>query len=336
MTSCRTILVSIVAAAAMMAALMRVPCARADEDEEKPITSGAAQISRDAAGHVVIAIRPATQKEIGLTTETLKPAVRPVEVKAYGLILDPAPLSKLNGDLVSAQATLDASAAQFNRTKRLYADQKNVSLRDLQTAEAAYLTDKARLETLEQQLRDTWGGEIAGADSRSRSELVSALIDRSEAIARVTVPAGRLLDDSPAKAEIAVLGHEEHPLTARAVYFAPTVDPKMQGQSFLLLMRSTGFPIQSGIAVSADLPASGNDEHGVMISRSAVLRYTGKEWVYQELDADRFSRREIVPAQLSSEGYFVTQNLKPGMRVVVTGAQTLLSEELKAEIRPED
>ncbi|MGH7781213.1 MAG: efflux RND transporter periplasmic adaptor subunit [Candidatus Binataceae bacterium] len=336
MTRRRTIAVSIVAAVAMMAALVRVSSTRADEDEEKPITSSAAQISRDAAGHVVIAVRPAAQKEIGVTTETLAPVVRPVEVEGYGFILDPAPLSKLNSDLVSAQATLDASAAQFRRTKRLYAEQKNVSLRDLQTAEAAYLIDKARLETLGQQLRDTWGGEIARADSRSRSELVYALIDRREAIARVTVPAGKVLDDFPAEAKIAVLGHEEHPVTARAVYFAPTVDPRIQGQSFLLLMRATGFPIRPGMAVSAALPTSGSGEQGVMVPRSAVLRYAGKEWVYQGLDADRFTRREIVPAQYSSEGYFITQNLKPGMWVVVTGAQTLLSEELKAEIQPAD
>jgi hypothetical protein len=73
-----------------------------------------------------------------------------------------------------------------------------------------------------------------------------------------------------------------------------------------------------------------------MVPRSAVVRFGGKEWIYRTLARDRFGRREIVPAELAPEGYFVTENLAPGTRIVVTGAQTLLSEELKSQIQPED
>lgn len=326
----------LIIAAATMVALFAGPRARSDEDEEKPITSSAARVSRDAAGQVVIATQPAAQKEIGLTTEALKPVVRPIEVEAYGFVIDPAALSKLNSDLMSRQAALDASRAQYVRSRRLYGEQRNVSLRDLQSAQASYLADNSRLGALQQQLVDEWGGEIARMESRSRSDLVSALIDRREAIARVTVPAGRVLDDAPAKAEVLVLGHEEHPIAARAVYSAPTVNQRMQGQSFLLLMSTGGFVVQPGMAVSAELPTSGKGEQGVMVRRSAVVRYSGKTWVYQGLDADRFTRRETVPRQSTSDSYFVTQNLKPGMRIVVTGAQSLLSEELRGQIQPED
>lgn len=332
----RFMMVLIFAAAVALSVLTRVPHGGADEDEEKPITSSAAQVSRDAAGHVFIAIRPAAQKEIGLATETLKPVMRAVEVEAYGLVLDPTPLSKLDSDLIGAQAALDASRAQYRRSRRLYAEQKNVSLRDLQTTQAAYLTDKARLQALNQQLRDTWGSEIAHMDSRARAELVGALVDRRQAIARVSVPARAALDALPRGAEIIALGQEEHPLSARAVYYAPTADPRMQGQSFLVLVSTNQFAVSPGTAVSAYLPVSGAAEQGVMVPRSAVVRYAGKEWLYQELEGNRFVRREIVPAQSTSGGYFVTQNLKPGMRVVIAGAQTLLSEELKARIQPAD
>jgi hypothetical protein len=322
--------------AATVAALIRAPGSRADEDEEKAITSYAAHVSRNAAGQVFITLRPAAQKESGLGVETLKPVVRRIEIEAYGFVLDPAPLSKLNSDLIGARAVLDASTAQYQRTRHLYAEHRNASLRDLQSAQAAYLTDKARLEALEQQLRDEWGREIAQIPAPNRAALVRALIDRDEAIARVTVPVGQALDDAPAKAEIVVLGHQDHPLAARAVYYAPTVNPRVQGQAFLLLAGTKHFPVGPGTAVAAYLPTSRRGEQGVMVPRSAVVRYAGKEWVYQELGANRFTRREIVPAQSTTAGYFVTQNLGPGMRVVVTGAQTLLSEELKAQIQPAD
>jgi len=332
----RWMIVLTLAAVAALSVLTRVRYGGADDDEARPITSSAAQVSHDAAGHVFIAIRPAAQREIGLTTETLKPVTKPVEVEAYGFVLDPAPLSKLNSDLIGAQAALDASWAQYRRSSRLYAEQKNVSLRDLQTAQAAYLSDRARLQAFNEQLRDTWGAEIAQMDSRARAELVGALVGRREAIARVSVPSGTQLADIPRKAEIIALGQETHPLNARAVYYAPTVDPRIQGQGFLVLVITNQIIVRPGTAVSAYLPVSGAAEHGVMVPRSAVVRYAGKEWLYQELEGSRFVRREIVPVESTSAGYFVTQYAKPGIRVVVAGAQTLLSEELRAEIQPED
>jgi hypothetical protein len=110
----------------------------------------------------------------------------------------------------------------------------------------------------------------------------------------------------------------------------------MQGQTFMLLMGANDFPIRPGTAVSARLPIVGKSEQGVMVPRAAVVRFAGKEWIYLTLARDRFGRREIVSAELTAEGYFVTEDLAPGTRIVVTGAQTLLSEELKAQIQPRD
>lgn len=322
--------------ALIMATLGKTFSARADEDDEHPITSSAAQVSRDAAGRLIITIGPAAQKETGLGTELLKPVVRQVEAEAYGFVLDPAPLSMLNSDLLSAQAALDPSEAQYRRTRRLYAEHKNASLRDLQSAQATYLSNKARLQALEQQLRDRWGLEIARMDPRARGALVSALIDRREAIVRVTAPIGDALVAPPRRAEVFVLGHERQPLAARAIYYAPAINPRMQGQAFLMLISTKRFPVRPGVAVSASVPASDKAEQGVIVPRSAVLRYSAREWVYQELDGERFVRREIVPTEITGEGYFVTKDLAPGMRIVVTGAQTLLSQELKAQIHVED
>ena len=335
MTRHRAITVLLIAMAVIEVALGRFSHARADEDdEEKPIVSSASQLSRDAAGHVFITLRPPIQKEIGITSELLKRIVRPIEVEAYGFILDPAPLSKLNSDLLSGQAALGAADAQYQRSKRLYAEQKNASLRDLQTAEVSYLTDKSQLEALEQQLRNDWGEEVVKMNPQGRSRLISALVDRREAIARVTAPIGDQLNDAPRTAQIAVIGHEGQPLNARAVYPAPTVVPTLQGQTFYVLVAAMEFPIRPGTAVSARIPTSNTSEQGVVVPRSAVVRYAGNEWVYRELAGDRFVRLEIVPVQITDQGYFVTENLMPGMRIVISGAQTLLSEELKAQIQP--
>lgn len=336
MTTQKKLAALIIATILMIAAMGRTSAMADDDDDEKPITSTAAQVSRDAAGHVFIAIRPAAQREIGIATETLKAVVRPIEIEAYGFILDPAPLAKLDSELLSAQAALDAASAQYRRSKLLYSERRNASLRDLQTAQASYLTDQSQLEAMRRQLRNDWGGEIARLNPAERARLVSALVARREAIARVTAPVGARLDDAPHAAQIVVLGHEDQPLDARALYAAPMVVPTLQGQAFLALLAATRFPLMPGAAVSARIPIADTSQTGVTVPRSAVVRYAGKEWVYRELDGNRFVRRAIRPAETTGQGYFVTENLAPGTRIVVAGAQTLLSEELKAEIQVED
>ncbi len=336
MTTHRKLAALIFAAILIIAALGRTSAMADDDDDEKPITSTAAQISRDSAGHVFIAIRPAARKEIGIATETLKAIAQPIEIEAYGFILDPAPLAQLNSQLLSAQAALDAANAQYRRSSRLYAEHRNASLRNLQTAQASYLTDQSQLEALRQQLRNDWGGEIASLNPAERARLVSALVARRAAIARVTAPVGERLDDAPHAAQIVVLGHEDQPLGARALYAAPMVVQTLQGQAFLALLAAARFPLTPGAAVSARIPIADTSQTGVTVPRSAVVRYAGKEWVYRELDGNRFVRREISPVETTGKGYFVTENLAPGTRIVVEGAQTLLSEELKAEIQVED
>jgi len=321
------------------AALIAVTLARfsqADEDAEKPITSSTAQLSRDAAGHVFIAIQPAAQKAIGITTEVLEPTARTIETEAYGYILDPSPLSNLNSELVTAQAALAAAEAQYRRTSHLYGEHNNASLRDLQTAQASYVADKSHVEALRQQLRDDWGGAFAQMTPQQLLQLVSALVDHREAIARVTAPTGDQMVDAPRTAKIVVLGHEDKALDTLALYPAPTVVQALQGQPFLAVINTTQFPVRPGGAVSARIPISNTSEQGVIVPRSAVVRYDGSEWVYRAIDGNRFVRGEIVPAETTTQGYFVTHELRPGTRIVTAGAQTLLSEELKSEIRPSD
>jgi hypothetical protein len=130
------------------------------------------------------------------------------------------------------------------------------------------------------------------------------------------------LDDAPNTTQVVVLGHEGQPLNSHVVYNAPTVVPTIQGQTFLVLIATTVFPARPGTAVSARLPASDTSKEGVMVPRSAVVRYAGREWIYREFDGNRFVRHEIV-----------TEGLGSGTQVVIAGAQSLLSEELKAQIQ---
>jgi hypothetical protein len=75
---------------------------------------------------------------------------------------------------------------------------------------------------------------------------------------------------------------------------------------------------------------------GVIIPRDAVVRLEGSGWVYQmNKGGESFTRRKIPLDRATDAGWFVTGSLKTDDYIVVTGAQTLLSEELKAALSPD-
>ena len=54
--------------------------------------------------------------------------------------------------------------------------------------------------------------------------------------------------------------------------------------------------------------------------------------VYRQLEGDKFGRREVAVERTTDKGVAGLIGLKPGERVVVQGAQLLLSEEQKSQI----
>jgi hypothetical protein len=72
-----------------------------------------------------------------------------------------------------------------------------------------------------------------------------------------------------------------------------------------------------------------------VVPRPAVVRQAGKPWVYVQTSHEVFARRPVALEESAGDGWF-TQSLSPGDRVVITGAQTLLSEEFKSQIQVGD
>ncbi len=97
----------------------------------------------------------------------------------------------------------------------------------------------------------------------------------------------------------------------------------------------------SGIDTKALVPGFSEDtggKHtpGVVVPNSAVVWLDGRAWAYLQKDRERFIRQEVVTNHPGGKGWFVTKNFQAGDYVVVQGAQLLLSEEFRAQIKIED
>jgi len=91
-----------------------------------------------------------------------------------------------------------------------------------------------------------------------------------------------------------------------------------------------------GLAVTGFVQLPGEPARGVIVPDAAVVRSDGRVWIYVQITGTAFARREIFLDHPAGGGCLVTNGVAAGDKVVITGAQTLLSEEHKTEIKMGD
>lgn len=305
--------------------------------------AGTLQLSKTGAwpsvGEVVAA---------GQDLGSIEPRIAPAERIALTTQLASA---RSEGD--SAAAAEETARAAYERARILNADNKNVSDRVLEEARSRLEGERARLKsarttiaTLENSLRTSGpaasrltidaGGTVVETMARPGESVEAGLsilrVSRLDhLVARVDLPVGQNLPASAQVARIVPAGHEREIVQADRVAATPVIDSKSPGESFLFRLREGRFGFRPGLAVTAYLPLPGASRQGYKVPAAAVVRLSGKAYVYVQVAPDRFVRREVRVESPIDSGYFVTGRLAAGDRIVVTGAQTLLSEEFKPE-----
>ena len=91
-----------------------------------------------------------------------------------------------------------------------------------------------------------------------------------------------------------------------------------------------------GTHFTAWIPIGDQAVSGVIIPHSAVVWHLGQALVFVKTSAQEYSRKVLIDYQLFDHDYFVRDVLQPGDEVVINGAQTLLSQQLKSLIPNED
>ncbi len=290
----------------------------------------------------------------GALAATLQPRFSPLERVDLQ-----SRLTLAQADVAATTASLEATRAAFERTKTLNAAEKTASDRALQEADARLKAETAKLKAATETAAaiDTSLGARSGATGpiplsvERGGEVVELLVQPGETIesgqpllrvakagrmlARVAVPSGDRVPGEVTTARMVALGQEERVLRGERIALTPA-DPQLQGETFLYLVDTEGVRLRPGAAVTAYLTLPGEAKKGVLLPRSAIVRQEGELWAYVQTAADKFTRRELEHAVPLDLGWFVPEGFKTGEKVVVAGAQMLLSEELKAKIQGED
>lgn len=268
-------------------------------------------------------------------------------------------LATAESELASSTASASASQEAYNRTRILNADNKNVSDRALQDARSRLEGDQARLRAAQETVRQIKaalqssdptgtrplvverGGEVVEliaqpGESIEPGSPILRVARMNDLLARIQIPVGEHLPASVTSARVVPVGFGNQPIAATRVAATPAIDPRIQGEAFWFRLQGSRFGLRPGVAVTAYFSVPGERSTGVIVPQSAIVRYQGLGFAYIQTSADRFVRKQISFDHPNGNGFFTTENFHPGDRVVVAGAQSLLSEQLKSQIGEEE
>ncbi len=262
-------------------------------------------------------------------------------------------LATARADLNASIASVAAAQAAYDRARVLNADNKNISDRALQDSAAKLASEKAReagartlIQVLESSLAAAGtsdarpiiairGGEVVEVtaqpgESVEQGAAIVRLARFDRMIARIDLPVGEHFPAGATTARIVPVGFEtQPPLQAQRIGPAAATDPHAQGVSMLFRLSRTLPGLRPGAAVAARFTLPGTAGTGITLPPGAIVQQDGRAWVYVQTGDDRFSRRPI-SSELPGLGFHA------GDRVVVAGAQSLLSEEFKSQNDPDN
>ncbi|MEJ2164511.1 MAG: hypothetical protein P8185_17985 [Deltaproteobacteria bacterium] len=320
---------------------------QAQSRAERPANSSKAAlpVKRVCEGRAARMDKAARDKS-GIMTAPLKTVLHRQEFRAYGMVLALENLADLRNRHMQAKAQmenaiirLEISQKEYDRLKKLNAENKNISDRELQAAEATYRIDAVNartahetLDVLKGSVQAQWGEVITGWLWSGSSDF-DRLIQQLEILIQITLPRGVYMDRMPETVRIRGLNDARIP--ARFISASPRTDPRIQGLSYFYIASTKTEILPSGITVIVDVPV-GLQVQGFFIPGSAVVWWHGSSWIYVQQDEQNFVRCEVSTENPVEEGYFVTEGFSGTERIVTQGAQLLLSEELRARIEGGD
>lgn len=264
-------------------------------------------------------------------------------------------LATARAEQTAASSAVAAANAAYERARVLNADNKNMSDRALEEAQSRLASEKARLQTaadsvalLERSLRaggpanshqltlDRSGDvtEVSAQPGEAVEAGASILRVASfdQLLARIDLPVGEQVPSTSSPARIVVTGYEQVPITAERVGLSTATQPAAPTSSILFRFRNTTTGLRPGLAATAHIPVAGVSHAGVVIPASAIVRTGGQAFAYVQVADGQFVRKLVTLNRDTTDGYMTTTGFSAGDRIVVQGAQMLLTEEFRSRL----
>ena len=300
-------------------------------------------------GQSVVNVPAAAQKNSQISTEKLSSTDHQTNMTYYGTVVSIDALIDAKAKLTAAKAEADLAHAgtqtnlqDYQRLKLLNDDNKNVSDRAVQNAETLVKADLAKIksadtniQTIKKTIELQWGDTLAKlvTDNKLPAHL-AALLTRKNSLVQISLPADSIAPTEGTTINLQNMSSAE-PVTATYVSPALLSDSTNSGATYYFSAPAQHLRIGMRVK-SQTISNEKNQTQGVVIPNSALVWYGGKSWVYVKQNAENFVRKPVSADNEVTGGWFNATGFKADDEVVVSGAQLLLSEEFKYQIKNEN
>lgn len=306
------------------------------------------RVSTDA-GLAIVTLSPQTQAQSGITTSMLKASTHQHTLSTFGTVVSIDALIDLRtryltakADASVARASLTNSQQEYQRLLQLNRDNRNISDRAVMAAEAAWKADEAKVlaaETTANNVRDnirqSWGEALTNQSTQQPAGAsLQRLLQYREVLLQITLPFDAPSPKPGSMLAVTPTGSQGKTIQAEFVSPSPQTDSTIQGKTYYY--RAAADELRAGMRVTVHMTDSAMHVTGAIVPGSAVVWYGGKAWVYRKEGADRFVRLPIDTDTEANSGWFNVGSVRPGQALVTSGAQLLLSEEFKYQIKNEN
>lgn len=318
---------------------------------EEAITSPS--LVKEEHGINVVTLPVAVQQNSDIKTSSLQPSQHLGIITSYGTVMSIDGLIDLKSryqtamaDASITRASTDSQHTEYQRLKTLNADDKNVSDRAVAEAYATVQSYQARItaseataNSIRETMRQQWGDVLTQLALKS----TTSILKPNEVLLQILLPLNAPEPTANSMVQINIANtNQSSNITATYIARSTNTDTSLPGSTYFY--RATNKALRVGMRVQANYKAAEsankNDSkkvtNGVIIPNSAVVWYGGKAWVYVKQSTNQFIRKPINTDNEVSDGWFNQSILKGNEEVVTSGAQLLLSEEFKSEIKNEN
>ena len=285
---------------------------------------------------------------VGVETLTLVETSFFPEAKALAKVVDIRPMLALRTRHKQALAALNiakiaeqAANQELARLKLLAKGAGSVATKNVNYAEARWREARAKsqglninIQAVGDEAKQVWGDKISAWILSPDSKQWQRLLSHQDSLLLVTLPVDVSMSPEVSFIRIARDGSRKQ---ARKAYFvspALITDQLIQGETYFF-KTATG-KLRLGMRLDAWLPQGDEPLNGVFIPEQAIVWSSGQPWVYVQVDDDLYQRKTIQSGLTSAGGLFLEQGIESGERLVIQGAQMLLSEEFRWQILDED
>ncbi len=283
-----------------------------------------------------IELSPELQQLAGIRIKALTETSPLPEVMAYAKVINPQPLledlTRLHQLAIQLKSRQSIAGLAKTRYLRLQSLGDSTQRSKVEEAKQDWLIASSEVETLKLKLQQEnarfvtqWGAQLRQWAENHPVRLIAL---RQGKIRLVRLVSSQSCNPCPKQAAI-----EYHQQMIPLDYVAslPNADPVLNRAGFLFIAENPRLPV--GQRLTGWLMQSQN---AIVIPASAVVWRSGAPWVFVQTEDNLFQRRRLLAYRQGTRKWWVIDGLISGEKVVVDGAQILLSSVFREQVPEED